>query len=70
MAVDLLEDVELLRPEVVGDLDDSPPTGRSKLSPRLCAASVLMTRVRWPRRAARRAVAAATLVLPTPPLPV
>src|SRR5580700_7712217 len=40
------------------------------LSPRLCAASVLMTSVRYPRLAHLTAVAAATVVFPTPPLPV
>lgn len=35
----------------------------------VCAESVLMTSVRCPRPAHRRAVAAATVVLPTPPLP-
>src|SRR5690606_2731597 len=34
------------------------------------AGSVDMTRVRWPRRAHSSAVAAAHVVLPTPPLPV
>jgi hypothetical protein len=46
------------------------PNWRLKLSPRLCAASVLMTNVLWPSSAARVAVAAAIVVLPTPPLPV
>ncbi len=44
--------------------------GISKTSPRLCAGSVEMTRVSFPRWASSRAVAAAMLVLPTPPLPV
>ena len=42
----------------------------SRASPRLCAASVDMTRVRRPERAARTAVEAAVVVFPTPPLPV
>jgi hypothetical protein len=39
-------------------------------SERLCAGSVESTTVRSPAAAQRRAVAAATLVFPTPPLPV
>lgn len=42
----------------------------SNESPRECAGSVEMTIVRAPASAQRRAVAAATDVLPTPPLPV
>src|SRR5438093_3744899 len=42
----------------------------SKESPSECAGSVLMTTVRYPAAAQRTAVAAATDVLPTPPLPV
>src|SRR5262245_3240062 len=48
----------------------SGPSGRSSESARLWAASVLRTSVRRPSAASRAAVAAATLVLPTPPLPV
>src|SRR5512144_987003 len=48
----------------------SPPSGVSSASARLCAGSVLRTIVRRPAAAHRRAVAAATDVLPTPPLPV
>jgi hypothetical protein len=47
----------------------SPPTFTSRASARLCAESVETTSVRWPRPAARIAVAADRLVLPTPPLP-
>ena len=47
----------------------SAPTGRSRASARLWAESVETTRVRWPSFAARMAVAAERLVLPTPPLP-
>ena len=46
------------------------PRGRSKASARLWAGSVETIRVRWPAAAQRTAVAAATVVLPTPPLPV
>jgi hypothetical protein len=49
----------------VGEL----PTGTSRASARLCAASVETTSVRRPRRADRTAVAAERLVFPTPPLP-
>src|SRR5438132_6580620 len=45
-------------------------SGTSKESAREWAGSVLMIRVRCPAAAARTAVAAATVVLPTPPLPV
>src|SRR5262245_53276994 len=48
----------------------SGPSGWSSESARLWAASVLSTSVRRPSAASRPAVAAATLVLPTPPLPV
>jgi hypothetical protein len=48
----------------------SSPSGKSSESPRLWAASVLMTNVRCPSWAQRTAVAAATVVLPTPPFPV
>ena len=48
----------------------SAPRSCSKESERLCAGSVDSTTVRSPAAAQRRAVAAATLVLPTPPLPV
>ena len=48
----------------------SGPSSCSSESPRLCAGSVERTIVRRPRAAQLRAVAAATLVLPTPPLPV
>jgi hypothetical protein len=46
------------------------PSGRSSASARECAGSVEVTSTRCPRDAARTAVAAATEVLPTPPLPV
>ncbi len=45
-------------------------TSRSNESASECAGSVLMTSVRAPARAAFTAVAAATVVLPTPPFPV
>ena len=45
-------------------------SGTSSESARLCAGSVLITIVRKPLRAQASAVAVATLVLPTPPLPV
>src|SRR3989454_4086934 len=48
----------------------SVPSSMSKESPSECAGSVLMTTVRYPAAAQRTAVAAATDVLPTPPLPV
>src|SRR5262249_3424794 len=48
----------------------SGPSVVSRLSARECARSVLSTTVRWPSSAQRSAVAAATEVLPTPPLPV
>ena len=48
----------------------SAPSGWPNTSDRLCAGSVLSTTVRRPAAAQRRAVAAATDVLPTPPLPV
>ena len=48
----------------------SLPSSASSESDRLCAGSVDSTTVRSPAAAQRRAVAAATLVLPTPPLPV
>jgi hypothetical protein len=48
----------------------SAPSGASSESDRLCAGSVESTTVRRPAAAQLRAVAAATLVLPTPPLPV
>ena len=44
--------------------------GMSNESASEWAGSVLITRVRWPADDARTAVAAATVVLPTPPLPV
>ena len=46
------------------------PISISNESPSECAGSVDITRVRAPPAAARTAVAAATVVLPTPPLPV
>ena len=46
------------------------PISASNESPSEWAGSVLITSVRRPARAARTAVAAATVVLPTPPLPV
>ena len=48
----------------------SAPRGASSESDRLWAGSVERTTVRRPAAAQLRAVAAATLVLPTPPLPV
>jgi hypothetical protein len=48
----------------------SPPSSASNESERLWAGSVERTTVRIPAAAQRRAVEAATLVLPTPPLPV
>ena len=48
----------------------SGPSSASSESERLWAGSVESTTVRSPAAAQRRAVAAATLVLPTPPLPV
>ncbi len=53
-------------PTGVGSL----PSGVPSESERLWAGSVESTTVRRPAAAQRRAVAAATLVLPTPPLPV
>src|SRR6185503_5640463 len=44
------------------------PSDASSASPRLCAGSVDITTVVRPAAAQRRAVAAATEVLPTPPL--
>ena len=48
----------------------SPPTGVSRESASECAGSVDMITVSTPLAATLRAVAAATEVLPTPPLPV
>ena len=48
----------------------SGPSWASSESERLCAGSVETITVRSPAAAHRRAVAAATLVLPTPPFPV
>src|SRR6266511_5122484 len=48
----------------------SAPSSASKESASEWAGSVDITSVRWPRSAALAAVAAATVVLPTPPLPV
>ncbi len=48
----------------------SGPTSRPSASPRLWAESVESRKTRWPCAAAPSAVAAARLVLPTPPLPV
>ena len=63
--------VDLLHEQVVGDL------GRLRARPAApnasaseCAASVDSTSVRWPAAAASAAVPAATVDLPTPPLPV
>ena len=53
-------------PQGVGSL----PSSASSESERLWAGSVDITTVRSPAAAQRRAVAAATLVFPTPPLPV
>ena len=55
---------------VIDETCRSAPTGVPKASASECAASVESTRVRSPRRAARVAVPAAVVVLPTPPLPV
>src|SRR4051812_10242496 len=46
------------------------PSGWPNASPNECAGSVLITSVRNPASAQRSAVAAAVVVLPTPPLPV
>ena len=62
--------LHLLAPEAVADRTGSGPSSASSESERLCAGSVESTTVRRPGAAQRRAVAAATLVLPTPPLPV
>ena len=59
----------LLGPQVLGDAR-LEPISMSNESPSECAGSVLITTVRSPDRAARTAVAAATVVLPTPPFPV
>ena len=48
----------------------SGPRRTSRLSAKEWARSVLSTTVRYPRAAQRAAVAAATDVFPTPPLPV
>src|SRR3954466_13209670 len=48
----------------------SLPSGRSNTSASECAGSVDSTSVRRPASAHASAVAAATVVLPTPPLPV
>ena len=48
----------------------SGPSGTSKASASECAGSVDSTIVRRPASAQRTAVAAAVVVLPTPPLPV
>ncbi len=63
--------VDLLGPQVRAR-SPGPATraGTSNESASECAGSVLMTSVRCPAAAERTAVAAATVVLPTPPLPV
>ena len=48
----------------------SPPSSASSASPRECAGSVETTSALRPDRASWAAVAAASVVLPTPPLPV
>jgi hypothetical protein len=50
--------------------DGVGPSSWPKLSDSEWAGSVEMTRVLWPASALARAVAAATEVFPTPPLPV
>ena len=62
---DLLAPQALCRPGV-----GSPSSSADSDSDRLCAGSVEITSVRSPAAAQRRAVQAATDVLPTPPLPV
>ena len=63
--------VDLLGPQVRRELAGlASVSGTSNESASECAGSVLMTSVRCPAAAARTAVAAATVVLPTPPLPV
>jgi hypothetical protein len=62
--------VDLLDEQVVGDGVGVEPIGVPKASASECAASVERTSVRWPREAARTAVAEAVVDLPTPPLPV
>ena len=55
---------------VTGDGSLSRPGGSPNASASEWAASVDSTRVRWPAAAARAAVPAASVDLPTPPLPV
>ena len=61
--------VDLLAPQVLDDRGRRIPIRVSKESASEWAGSVDITSVRWPALAARTAVAAATVVLPTPPFP-
>ena len=70
MALHLLLRLHLLAEQVRAGLGRLAELGLERESDRLCAGSVESTTVRRPAAAQRRAVAAATLVLPTPPLPV
>ena len=71
VALELLLGGDLLGPQVRRRArSGSLPTGSSSTSASECAGSVESTTVRSPAAAQRRAVAAATDVLPTPPLPV
>ena len=70
LALELLLGGDLLRPQPVADGDGAGPRSASSASARQWAGSVDRTMVRRPSAAHRRAVAAATEVLPTPPLPV
>ena len=71
VALHLVLGADLLAPEQVADRDRArAPSFVSSESLSECAGSVLSTTVRRPAAAQRRAVAAATDVLPTPPLPV
>jgi hypothetical protein len=57
------------RPRRSGTRCGADPSGRDNASPSDGAGSVETTSVRLPSRAAVRAMAAAQVVLPTPPLP-
>src|SRR5262249_36885353 len=70
IAPGLAQAVHFLPPQVVGHLYRIGAERPVQGSARLWAASVLSTSVRRPSMASRTAVAAATLVFPTPPLPV
>ena len=70
VALELVLRLHLLGPDAVADVGRLGADRRCSDSASECAGSVESTSVRAPAAAQRRAVAAATDVLPTPPLPV